>query len=105
MEHTQGQETAWGDLSESVFDELKDEYAVNGSVRHQITISRRSAPIREVILNFAGEDLFIHFEEGEPRSLPQPIRVNDDRTLWELQTGSPISKAQIITQIRTYLAA
>jgi len=105
MEHTQAQERAWSALCEAVAGEIKSDYALDGGIPHQLKISRRVKPVREVILNFAGEDLFIHYEEGGPQSLPQLVRVNEDGTLWELRSNSPVIMTQIASQIRTYLAA
>ena len=105
MEHTRGQEREWGGLCESVHSELGNDYAVDRSIPHVVKVSRRLQPIREAILNFAGEDLHIHYEEGGPQSLPRSVRVQEDGTLLELRTNSPISKDEVVSGIRNYLAA
>lgn len=104
MEHTWAQESAWTGLCETVKGEIKGDYTVDGRIPHQLKISRPLEPIREVILNFAGEDLFIHYEENGPRSLPRAVRVSEDGTLLELRSNSPISAGDIACQVRKHLA-
>lgn len=105
MEHTPVQERVWGEICDAMDRELMADYAVDRGISHQVKVSRRSGPKRETILNFASEDLFIHYEEEGPRNLPLAVRIEEDGGLWELSSNSRISRMEIVSRIRAYLAA
>jgi len=42
---------------------------------------------------------------GEPASLPQPVRVEEDGTLLEMRTNLPLSNEEIASGSRKFLAA
>ncbi len=106
MEHNPSQERAWKVLVETLTEATRQDYAVDSGHRHQLRIGRRAQPIREAILNFAGEDLFIHLEEGgRSRGLPDGIRVSEEGNLSDLRMNAPVTIAQIVSRVREYLAA
>jgi hypothetical protein len=105
VEHSKGQERTFSRLAEDVDRELGNDYAVDRGIPHEVKVSRRLEPTRQTILNFAGEVLSIHYEQGGPVSLPQPVRVGEEGTLLDMRTNSPISNSEIIAEIRKYLAA
>ena len=105
VEHTEGQERTFSGLSDEVDRKLGKDYVVDRGIPHVVKVSRRLEPNRETILNFAGEILFIHYEQGEPASLPQPVRVEEDGTLLEMRTNLPLSNEEIVSGIRKFLAA
>lgn len=105
MEHALAQEEAWNDLLATVKSALECDYSVDASTCYLIKITKRSKPGREVILNFCGSELSIHYEEEGPRALPQPVGIEENGILLDVRNNSWMSQAQIVSQIRTYLAA
>ena len=106
MEHTQAEERTRSNLQKSLQEIFQEEYPVDASTPHVLKVSRTDKPTRSVILNFSGADLFFHREEsGQGGGAAQVIRLNQDGTPLELRSGAVISDKDIVSAIRSYLAA
>jgi hypothetical protein len=106
MNKTNAQEKAWKIICETVTADLPDGCSIDESTPYVLRVARLLKPIRQVILNFAGADLFVHCEEdGRPTAAPTPVRVNQDGTLLDIQADCRVTPTQINSKVRTYMAA
>jgi hypothetical protein len=102
--HTQTQENAWSELALAVDEEFGSDWNVTSIGKHHREISNSEKTKRKLILNFAGTDLFVHYDDGGGiPSLPHAVRVEDDGSFRDLGTNSIVTSRQIIASLWTYL--
>ena len=74
--HSRSQENTWTELTNGLDGKFGSNYAVRRTGDHHLTISDLETPNREIVLNFAGTDLYVHY--SDVGSITVPIRVNED---------------------------
>jgi hypothetical protein len=103
--HSQTQENAWSQLALAVGEEFGSDWTVRSIGKYQLEISNSGKTKRQLILNFAGTDLFVAYYDngGRAPSSSPPVRVEDDGSFRDLGTKSIVTTRQIIASLWTHL--